>query len=60
MTSKTFTKDLSSVLTALFQESLNQGTVPKDWTKANIISIYKKGDKSSPDYLTRAPDVSML
>ena len=33
-------------ITRIFQTSLDEGTVPKDWRKANIVPIFKKGDKS--------------
>ena len=32
----------------IFQQSLDTGTVPYDWTVANIAPIYKKGDRSMP------------
>ena len=36
---------LAPIFTILFQASLNQGTVPHDWKKANVVPIYKKGSK---------------
>ncbi|KAK3083079.1 hypothetical protein FSP39_013376 [Pinctada imbricata] len=36
---------LSPYLTYLYQFSLDTGTVPDDWRKANVVPIYKKGEK---------------
>lgn len=41
--------ELAPVFTTLFQASLDQGVVPDDWKKANIVPIYKKGDKSKAE-----------
>ena len=35
--------ELSSPLTLIFQASLKQGQLPKDWKHANITSVFKKG-----------------
>ncbi len=40
--------ELSPVLAAIFEKSLDEGTVPEDWKEANVTPIYKKGTKSSP------------
>ena len=42
---KTAAEELAPALTKIFQKSLNSGTVPEDWRKANIVPIFKKGDK---------------
>ncbi len=34
-------------LTDLFKQSLEEGTVPKDWRKANIAAIHKKGSRKT-------------
>jgi hypothetical protein len=39
---------ITPAITRIFQTSLDEGTVPKDWRKANIVPIFKKGDKSKP------------
>ena len=30
----------------LFQATINQGTIPPEWKEANVVPIFKKGDKS--------------
>ena len=37
--------EISPVLTKIFQTSLDTGEVPADWRKANIVPLFKKGDK---------------
>lgn len=39
---------IAPVLTSLYQASLDQGSVPSDWTKANVTPLFKKGDRSDP------------
>ena len=43
-----YAAELAPILTFIFQQSLDTGTVPSDWRTANIVPIYKKGDKSNP------------
>ena len=38
--------ELAKVFTLLFQASLDQGVVPSDWKTANIVPVFKKGDRS--------------
>ena len=40
-------KDISRALPLVFQVSLHQGTMPDDWKKSMVTSIFKKGDRSS-------------
>ena len=40
--------EMADIFTTLFQASLNQGIVPPDWKTANIVPLFKKGDKSNP------------
>ena len=39
---------LTHVLAELFQNSIDTGSVPDDWLTANVVGIYKKGDKQEP------------
>ena len=39
-------EELSQPLTQLFNQSLNEGVVPDSWKTANVVPIFKKGDKS--------------
>ena len=41
--------EVADIYTVLFQASLDQGVVPPDWKKANIVPLFKKGDKSLPE-----------
>ena len=42
---KEFADEISPSLTAIFQKSLDSGTVPDDWRSANVSAIFKKGDR---------------
>ena len=39
---------VSPFLQFIFTPSLNEGTLPSDWLKANLTPIHKKGDRSVP------------
>ena len=41
-------EELAPVLTLIFQLSLDKGTVPDDGKKANVVPVFKKGDRSTP------------
>ena len=41
-------KELSPVITFLFQQSYDTGEVPSDWKHAEVSAVYKKGDKTAP------------
>ena len=45
---KDFKNELKFPLSKIFNYSLNTGNVPCDWRKANVMPIFKKGQKSSP------------
>ncbi len=36
------------ILTKIFQQTLDTSRVPSDWTKANVITIFKKRKRSTP------------
>ena len=36
------------LLQSIFQQSLDQSEVPLDWKRANIVPIFKKGDRTKP------------
>ena len=40
--------ELTPILGAIFRKSLALGQLPSDWLKANVIGIYKKGQKCEP------------
>ena len=40
--------EISPVLACIFNKSLAQSRVPDDWLQANVIPIYKKGEKYDP------------
>ena len=40
-------KALGTVFAHLFQQSINTDKIPKEWSLANICSLFKKGDRSA-------------
>ena len=40
--------EIAPVLQSLFQQSPNESKIPSDWKKANIVPIFKKGDRTKP------------
>ncbi|MCG8032702.1 MAG: reverse transcriptase domain-containing protein [Candidatus Thiodiazotropha taylori] len=40
--------EIAPILQVIFTKSLDEGSLPSDWLKANVSPIFKKGDKSSP------------
>lgn len=40
--------ELAPALTKLYQYSLDTGQVPQDWRDANVVPIFKKGDRHQP------------
>ena len=38
-------EEMSPILSKIFQFSIDSGEVPSDWRSANIVPIFKKGDK---------------
>lgn len=45
---KTTASSISPALTLIFQASLHQGKLPIQWKDANVVPIFKKGDRSQP------------
>ena len=42
---KDFADDIAPIIRVIFQQSLDSGQVPKDWKKANIAAVFKKGER---------------
>ena len=40
--------EIAPVLACIFNRSLAQSRVPDDWLQANVVPIYKKGEKYDP------------
>jgi hypothetical protein len=45
---KEVAKEISEPLTFIFQQSYDQGQLPKDWNRAIVTALYKKGSKMDP------------
>ena len=43
---KELAKELGTVFARLFQQSINTGEIPKEWSLANMCPLFKKGDRS--------------
>ena len=43
---KELARELGPVFVHLFQQSIDSGEIPKEWTLANISPLFKKGDRS--------------
>ena len=43
---KELAHELTPVMSLFFQASVNQGSIPDEWKEANVVPIFKKGDKS--------------
>ena len=46
---KTLSSELAPIFTVFFQASINQGVIPKDWKRADVVPIFKKGAKNRPE-----------
>ena len=45
---KELSQVITTVTTIIFRTSLDSGTVPSDWKKAQVCPLFKKGDKTDP------------
>jgi hypothetical protein len=45
---KNCSASLAPVFQKLFQKTISSGCLPDDWLNANVVSIYKKGDRTNP------------
>ena len=45
---KETSNEIAPILQHIFQKSLNTGEIPSDWKNANIVPIFKKGDRTKP------------
>ena len=43
---KELAKELGPIFAHLFQQSIDKGEIPKEWSLANICPLFKKGDRS--------------
>ena len=41
-------EELSPALVKLYQHSIDVGEVPQEWRDANVVPIFKKGDRRQP------------
>eukprot|EP00105_Crassostrea_gigas_P018256 XP_011436304.1 PREDICTED: uncharacterized protein LOC105334520 [Crassostrea gigas] len=47
--------DPAPVLTVFFQASINQGVIPREWKRANVVPIFKKGAKNNQRITDQCP-----
>jgi len=46
--SKLCAEEIASILAVIYMQSLNSGHIPNDWLTTDVVSIFKKGDRSNP------------
>ena len=39
-------EEIAPIIKIIFDRSLQKGKLPADWVKANVMPVFKKGDKS--------------
>ena len=49
---KEFATEFGSVLTDIFNKSIKQCEVPKDWKQTNVIPVFNKGEKCLTSKIT--------
>ena len=52
---KELATELCPIFAHLFQQSIDSGEIPKEWTLANISPLFKKGDRSLACILAMSP-----
>ena len=40
---------IAPILTVIYQQSIDSGAIPSDWKNANVVPIFKKGDRTKPE-----------
>ena len=45
---KECSEELAPILTIIFNRTIQTGTVPDDWKRANVSAVYKKGQRYDP------------
>ena len=45
---KEYAAEIAPILTNIFQDSIESGTVPSRWKSANVCAVFKKGKRSDP------------
>ena len=46
---KEYASEIAPMLTFIVQQSYDTGTLPDDWKKANVVALFKKGDRSKAE-----------
>ena len=46
---KELSKELAPVLALFFQASIDQGVLPEEWKEANVVPIFKKGERNKAE-----------
>jgi hypothetical protein len=52
--------EMAPAIRAIFQKSIDSGTLPGDWTNANVAPIFKKGGIHQPSYYRPVSLTSVL